>query len=353
MKTLLVPCAGKSSRFPNMKPKWMLTHPDGKLMVEKSIEGLNLKQFDRFIITIVKEVDEKYDAALILKQAFVSCPNFELCILDSYTESQSHTVTATIHMMKITGELVVKDSDNYVECTLPNDGKSAIVGVNLKENQNITNIPAKSFLIINHQNIVEDIFEKNVVSNTICVGTYIFSDVSLFLDAFEHLTKKLLEKELYLSHVIAYMIAQKIDVFHLINAVKYEDWGTLKEWRACQKNHSTYFVDVDGVLLKNTGKYGKVNWSNNTEVLSDNLILLKSLYDQGAQIVITTSRSEDYKEFITSILNEFGIIPHEIITNLNHASRIIINDFAPTNPYPSAQAINIIRNGSIKEYIGN
>ena len=28
MKTLIVPCAGRSSRFPNMKPKYLLTHPD-------------------------------------------------------------------------------------------------------------------------------------------------------------------------------------------------------------------------------------------------------------------------------------------------------------------------------------
>ena len=27
MKNLIVPIAGKSSRFPNIRPKWMLTHP--------------------------------------------------------------------------------------------------------------------------------------------------------------------------------------------------------------------------------------------------------------------------------------------------------------------------------------
>ena len=47
MATLIVPCAGKSTRFPNMKPKWMLTHPDGKLMIEKALEGMPLKKFDR------------------------------------------------------------------------------------------------------------------------------------------------------------------------------------------------------------------------------------------------------------------------------------------------------------------
>ena len=48
MKTLIIPCAGKSNRFPNMKPKYMLTHPDGKLMIEKAIEHMNVDIFDSF-----------------------------------------------------------------------------------------------------------------------------------------------------------------------------------------------------------------------------------------------------------------------------------------------------------------
>ena len=28
---LIIPMAGKSSRFPNMRPKWMLTHPQETL----------------------------------------------------------------------------------------------------------------------------------------------------------------------------------------------------------------------------------------------------------------------------------------------------------------------------------
>ena len=54
MNTLIIPCAGKSSRFPNMKPKYMLTHPDGKLMIEKAMENINLEVFNRVIITIAK-----------------------------------------------------------------------------------------------------------------------------------------------------------------------------------------------------------------------------------------------------------------------------------------------------------
>ena len=96
MNTLIIPCAGKSSRFPNMKPKYMLTHPDGKLMIEKSIEQLNIDIFDRIIITIVKPHDEKYDAGLIMYQVFQNNPKVEVCVLDDFTSSASETIYQTI-----------------------------------------------------------------------------------------------------------------------------------------------------------------------------------------------------------------------------------------------------------------
>lgn len=37
MNYLVVPAAGESSRYPNIRPKWLLTMPDGKLMIEKSL----------------------------------------------------------------------------------------------------------------------------------------------------------------------------------------------------------------------------------------------------------------------------------------------------------------------------
>ena len=47
MKNLLIPMAGKSSRFPGMRPKWMLTHPmTNRFMVTEAILGINLDFFD-------------------------------------------------------------------------------------------------------------------------------------------------------------------------------------------------------------------------------------------------------------------------------------------------------------------
>jgi len=61
MKSLIIPMAGKSSRFPNMRPKWMLTHPkQNRFMVIESISGLNLEFFDKVYFVVLREHEDTY-----------------------------------------------------------------------------------------------------------------------------------------------------------------------------------------------------------------------------------------------------------------------------------------------------
>lgn len=351
MKTLIIPCAGKSNRFPNMKPKYMLTHPDGRLMVEKAIAGINTDLFDRIIITIVKPHDDKYEANLIMHQVFANDSRVEICMLDDFTSCASETVALTVEKMNITGSVVIKDSDNCVYVNIPDNIKNEIVGYDLQTHPDITNIPGKSFLVINSHNIIQDIIEKRIVSNIICLGVYCFSDIADFMRAYEQLKNSQITGEMYLSHVISFLIAQNKCVFECNMAYGYDDWGTLNEWKQVQNNYRTYFVDVDGVIIKNSGKYGKINWSNNNTLLEENVNALKKLQERGAQIVITTSRTEEYRQDLEKILTAAGIKPYAILMGMNHAARVVINDFAPTNPYPSGIAITLPRNSSIKDYL--
>ena len=51
--------AGKSTRFPGGKPKWMLTHPKTNgYMVMESMSGLNLDFFDQIIFVATKKQEE-------------------------------------------------------------------------------------------------------------------------------------------------------------------------------------------------------------------------------------------------------------------------------------------------------
>lgn len=350
MSTLIIPCAGKSSRFPNMKPKYLLTHPDGKMMIEKSIEEINTEIFSRIIITIVKPHDDQYESSLLLNQVFKNNPKVEICVLDDFTKSASETIHKTITKTNVSGSFVIKDSDNSVGVDLPKDIDNAIVGLDLHKNPNIKNIAAKSFLIVNEQDTILDIVEKQVVSNVICLGIYCFKEAAAFLKAFEEMSATNISGEMFISHVISYMLRNHEHLFNLFLAKSFKDFGTLEEWKEEQFKHRTYFVDFDGVLVKNSGKYGKRNWSNNFEILEDNAKTIRDLQQNGAQIIITTARSEELRPTVEKLLEQMGIKVHAIVMNLNHSSRVLINDFAATNPYPSALAISIPRDSNLKNY---
>ena len=60
MPTLILPVAGRSSRFPGMRPKWLLTMPDGKTMLQKSVEKINLAAYDRIVVVCLKEHVDEY-----------------------------------------------------------------------------------------------------------------------------------------------------------------------------------------------------------------------------------------------------------------------------------------------------
>jgi hypothetical protein len=351
---LIVPCAGKSTRFNLSKPKYLLTHPDGKLMIEKSLEGMMLDQFDRIIITIVSDKVTGLDAELILSQVFdlSEVSKYELCVLPNYTSSQSETVFQTLLNLKISSSFSVKDSDNKVKLEERlNKDQNYVLGLSIKNfEKDINRLQSKSFIKINDQNIITNIVEKSIISDYICVGLYVFSEPQSFIEAFEIL-KASSNKEIYPSHIIAHQILNKSKIYSFIKTTYFEDYGTLEDWTIVQSKMKTYFVDYDGVLVINKGKYGNNNWNTEDVPIERNLEKLYNLSIDGAQIIITTARPDDYKESIIKLLDAHSIKVHSVVCGLNHSQRLIINDFANTNPYPSAIGISMIRNGNLDDYI--
>jgi histidinol phosphatase-like enzyme len=105
----------------------------------------------------------------------------------------------------------------------------------------------------------------------------------------------------------------------------------------------TLFIDIDGVLVKNGGEYFEPKWGW-CEPLEKNVKLINRLYDTGkVMVILTTARSEKYEHETIDDLKHAGVKYHRIMYGLLHSQRILINDFANSNPYPSAVAINIKR----------
>src|SRR5687767_13640749 len=111
---LIVPMAGRSTRFPGVKPKWMLTHPSGQYMVLEAIQGLNLDDFDRLHFVYLQEHEDQFQ---FLKGFQEELENLKLeqkavmTALPEATADQPETVLRAIHLHEIRGPILIKDSD--------------------------------------------------------------------------------------------------------------------------------------------------------------------------------------------------------------------------------------------------
>ena len=182
MNNLVIPAAGASSRFPDMKLKWLLTHPTGGLVIEKVLEPFDLDNYERVIITVLKEHNEKYSISTIIGQIFGD--KVELCILDSPTASAVETIQKTIDSMNLKGHLTIKDSDGVIESDFALS-TNYVCGCKVDQFK-VREVHNKSFIIHNENNSVLDIQEKNVVSDVICLGVYSLS-VEDFVHAYDNI----------------------------------------------------------------------------------------------------------------------------------------------------------------------
>ena len=319
-------------------------------MIERVLESADYRRYDRTVISVLREHCNEYEADVVLKQVFGG--TVDVIILENPTSCAAETVYETIIKADLSGQLTIKDSDCLVERSyFPI--KDHIVGLTVDSRVSVDRLHQKSFIIKNDDDVIVDILEKEMVSNIICLGVYCVSAQD-FIEAYEDICDSDVykhENEIYVSHVISYLITCNSRVFEYVEADKYVDWGTAEEWYKEIAKHNTYVFDIDGVLLENCGKYGTKNWSNHFKPIEDNITILKKLSDRGNQIIFMTARPEEHLIEFKKYLKEHNIKYKTIIADCNHSKRIIINDFAPTNPYPSCEALSIKRNDNLGEYL--
>lgn len=343
MKNLIIPVAGKSTRYPGMRPKWMLTHPNGEMMLIESIRGLDLKSFTSIYVIVLDEHVKKFGCIYGIEQSFQKLDIFEklqIIILQEETNSQPETIAAGIMQAHIDGSIFVKDSDNYFKCD--NIDKNSICTYNLHKLDNV-NPSNKSYISINNRGLIENIIEKKIISSDFCCGGYLFESTELYLKYYnEH--KQV--PNLYLSHIIFQMLLDRIP-FVPIYTEGYQDWGTLEDWNLFKEDYKTFFIDIDGIIVENSAEYFKPYWGE-TKGIKENIIKINQLFDNGkSEIILVTSRKEEYRDKTIKQLAANKVRYHNIMFGLQHSQRIIINDYSNTNPYKSCEAINIKRNSNL------
>ena len=320
----------------------MLSHPmTNRLMVTEAISGLNLDFFDNIYFICLQQHEDKYsfmkgfvseldDAGLRAKSNIV--------LLPEQTESQSETVYTFLSGYDLDGFIFIKDSDGFYRCDVEERNQVAYFDLNDMDD---INARTKSYVDLDVNNVVTNIVEKKVISSTFSSGGYGFADAKEFCKTFEKLQD--MDGECYISHIIFEMMLSG-STFYGTKTTDFKDWGTLDAWNKYKSQYKCLFVDIDGTLITNSSHHFPP-YTGSGEPIEDNIDLLAELHEQGrAKIILTTSRPERLRQLTIQELQIKGIPFDQLVMGLPHCQRIVINDFARSNPYPSCSAINIPRN---------
>jgi hypothetical protein len=317
-------------------------------MIVDSILGMGLKTIDSLNLIYLKEHEDKFN---FKKGLLKNLKKYNLDSLINFIELETETIhqVETIQMgLKAIGKdisFIIKDCDNSFNVNISSLDNNFVSYCKL-ENLKGSDVASKSYLQLDTMNVIANIVEKKVISDKFCCGGYYFKSSNEFLEY-----SNIESSNSFVSDVVFNMILNG-KTFVGMECSNYEDWGTIVEWQKYKNTFKTLFVDIDGTLFENSSAY-LTPYIGDTTPLIENVNYLKDLIStQRVELILTTSRPEEYRDITNKQLAEIGLVYKELIMGLQHSKRIIINDFSNTNPYKTCEAINIPRNSdNLKQYL--
>jgi hypothetical protein len=339
---IILPAAGLSTRFPNMRPKYTLTDYKGQMMFERAIQYYVGKY--NITMGVLREHDNKYNISKYIKDTYDKLVN--VVILNERTTGPAHTVYEILKQANIEDdkEFFIKDCDSFFD-HIPTEGNYVCVS-SITEHEVLKKLSSKSFVISNDQGIINNIIEKKVVSDKFCVGGYKFEKVGLYKQTFEKLKNKNV-KEIFVSHIIQDCLHNN-NIFLEKPITNYIDVGTAEDWFE-YNDRPVIFCDIDGTLVK---AQAKGTYDKQPETLKENVKVMLKYQNNGSQIIFTTARPKKYDTRTREILDSLGFKEYDLISGLQNVKRILINDYNEANPHPRAIAVNLKRDtDNLKDYL--
>jgi len=332
-RNLILPVAGRSSRFPNMMPKYLLEDPSGHFMLTKSIEGISPNSFDQIVIVALLEHEERYhfSEALVrdIVEEFDADPKAcKVILLENSTNSQAETVALGIRNANISGSLLIKDCDNFFILDQSNYKDRNFLAVGNLHNEGEINAGNKSYVSIAESGVVQNIVEKHVIGNLFCAGAYYFSNVKNYISSYEKVKNI---DDLYVSHVIYQSIIDG-ELFFTNEVKGYLDWGTKTEWKKYLRSFGAFFIDIDCCTFKND-----LSAIENESLLYKNAQYISDIYNQGKiRIILMSSRLEKDRSKIESRLKKVGFEYSQLILDIPGGKRVFASEINSIESNPIA-----------------
>ena len=322
-----------------------LTCPNGNIMLYEVIKNIDLLNINNIFIIVNKHIIEKYYTINDFKNIFSNInKNITIDTILENTKNLPETIYNCINKYNITNSIFIKDYKSIIKCKPSSNNSIYYIHYN-NDNTILSRLDNKSTIQFDSLNHLVNISEKELVSNYIGIGGYIFENTDIFKKTYKELLKVRNINTFSIAHIIYKCILNNI-IFNAIEIDTYYDFTYYEDWKKYCLKFKTLFIDIDGTLVLNSGEYSKQKWGD-TDQLSENVKFLKELYKTGyIQIILTTSRKNKYEKTTLEQLKQFKIPYDNILFDLYHCKRYLVNDYADSNPYPSAIAINLKRNSN-------
>lgn len=339
---IIVPAAGLSTRFPNTRPKFLLYDYKNTLMIRNAVEQF-IGTEHRITIGILKEHVEKHNAINHLEAAI---PGVNIVVLNEHTRGPADTVYQILNQLPDGDfEFLVKDCDSFFKHEYQKGNYVCVSSID--KHDVLKKLYSKSFVQYNDQDIITNIIEKKVVSDTFCVGGYKFQSSHMFKDIFQKLSQQ--TDEIFVSHIIQHCLLNNV-IFVNKAVSDYVDVGTAEDWFE-YNNKPVIFCDIDGTLIVAQSRFGHNSYDKDPVVLENNYKRIMDYYNKGCQIIFTTARPSQYDQHTRKMLEKLGFIDCKLVSGLLNSTRVLINDYNEANPHPRAIAINIKRDSdNLKDF---
>ncbi len=336
---LLIPCGGLYKRYPPGMPKYIRPLNDMLPIIVHSLK--NVQGLAKNIYFAVRKADEdEWNVSKIIKTYIPA----NILILKKDTKGPADTIDQMIKHFNIKDKFLIHDCDcSWSPVDTEWNKKQNAISIAWRETA-VGDRSSKSWIVFKKDSDeICWIEEKKTPTDWYCCGGYLFSNPQKFSLIYNLLSNQNKEnKEIYCSHIIQQMIKDG-EIFHGIKCDKLDDWGTWEKYILWKKQKKLYLFDLDGVITEAGGPYGKKPWDI-VKPLEGVKEKLKSIKESGGTVYIITARPKSISKQTEEMLNNNGITYDKIIYDLPVGPRILINDYASSNPYPTAQAINSKRN---------
>lgn len=215
---LIVPAAAHKDEYKERLPRVFRLNAKGIPLCVESVMGLNLQQFTTIYFTILRQHDEIYGIASMLRIQLdrIGLQRAKIVVLDEPTSCQAATIYETITKEGISGPIFIKDADSFF--TVEVQPQNGLVVYPLEKLSQV-NPQHKSYVAVDDMQFVTNTIEKRVIDHYFNAGGYCFDDAKVFVDYYLRYRN---QKGLYLSHIVYSMLLDR-HIFRPFIADNYKD----------------------------------------------------------------------------------------------------------------------------------